>query len=217
LFERQGTHLFLLAALLALVGTLARAGAFAAGESAGLTTLVWFWIAIASAVAHQTFVMLSWRTELHHRLISRLLGRAGFPLYVAMFAVFGTSRFVSLVILAQSNAGTVTAPRESLRALALVFALPSLYVLHSVVRHFGLVRATGADHFDPRYRDMPLVREGIFRWVPNAMYTFGLLVVWMPGLWHGSAAALLAAAFHHAYIWVHYHCTEKPDMARIYG
>ena len=28
---------------------------------------------------------------------------------------------------------------------------------------------------------------------------------------------LAVAAFAHLYIWVHYHCTEKADMRRIYG
>ena len=28
---------------------------------------------------------------------------------------------------------------------------------------------------------------------------------------------LVAALFQHAYIWVHYVCTEQPDMARLYG
>jgi len=32
-----------------------------------------------------------------------------------------------------------------------------------------------------------------------------------------ATAALVLAAFCHAYIWVHYFCTEKPDMKRIYG
>ncbi len=32
-----------------------------------------------------------------------------------------------------------------------------------------------------------------------------------------SAAALTVAAFSHAYIWVHYFATEKPDMDFLYG
>ena len=57
----------------------------------------------------------------------------------------------------------------------------------------------------------------MFRFTRNGMYTFGLLLVWLPGLYAASKAALLAALFHHAYIWVHYACTELPDMRRIYG
>ena len=33
----------------------------------------------------------------------------------------------------------------------------------------------------------------------------------------GSLAALAAALFQHAYIWVHYYCTEAPDMDLIYS
>ena len=36
-------------------------------------------------------------------------------------------------------------------------------------------------------------------------------------LWFASAAGLVAAAFNHLYIWVHYFATERPDMLRIYG
>ncbi len=75
----------------------------------------------------------------------------------------------------------------------------------------------GADHFDTAYRSKPLERRGIFRFTRNGMYTFGLLLVWLPGLYAASQAALLAAAFNHTYIWVHYLCTELPDMKRIYG
>ena len=56
-----------------------------------------------------------------------------------------------------------------------------------------------------------------FRFIPNSMYTVGFFALWIPALLAGSKAALLAAAFNHAYIWVHYACTERPDMKRIYG
>jgi hypothetical protein len=74
----------------------------------------------------------------------------------------------------------------------------------------------GIDHFDPAYRKMDLVRKGIFRYTPNAMYIFALAVVWIPALVFYSRAALIAAFFNHAYIWVHYYTVELPDMRRIY-
>jgi hypothetical protein len=49
------------------------------------------------------------------------------------------------------------------------------------------------------------------------MYTFGFLMLWVPGLLLLSQAALLAAAFNHAYIWVHYYATELPDIHYLYG
>ena len=60
-------------------------------------------------------------------------------------------------------------------------------------------------------------QEGIFRFSPNAMYVFGFVWLWLPGLFLQSIAALAVALFSHLYIWVHYACTERPDMRRIYG
>jgi protein-S-isoprenylcysteine O-methyltransferase Ste14 len=64
---------------------------------------------------------------------------------------------------------------------------------------------------------MPFVRQGIFRFTANGMYVYGFLMLWAIGLWWASAAALVVAAFNHAYIWVHYYATELPDIRRIYG
>ena len=72
-----------------------------------------------------------------------------------------------------------------------------------VSRYFGYRRALGIDHVDPSYRDKPFVRRGIFRFIRNGMYTFGLAALWIPGLLLGSKSGLLSAAFSHLYIWVH--------------
>jgi protein-S-isoprenylcysteine O-methyltransferase Ste14 len=98
-----------------------------------------------------------------------------------------------------------------------VLAVPGIWAGYSAKRYFGMVRATGADHFDAKYREMPLVREGIFRFTSNAMYLYAFLLFWAVAVGFDSSATLLAAAFAHAYIWVHYFATEKPDMDAIYG
>jgi hypothetical protein len=51
----------------------------------------------------------------------------------------------------------------------------------------------------------------------NGMYVVGLMVLYLPGLLLLSKAAIVAALFNHVYIWVHYYCTERPDMLEIYG
>ena len=76
---------------------------------------------------------------------------------------------------------------------------------------------TGGDHFRTRYRAMPLVEQGAFRYSSNAMYTFGLLILWTIALWAQSRTALAMAMFQHAYIWVHLYCTEAPDLKVLYG
>ena len=101
--------------------------------------------------------------------------------------------------------------------VALFLLIPWAYLVYSVHRYFGFDRALGRDHFDVSYRDMPFVTKGIFRYTKNAMYTLGFLLLWMFGLVFLSQAALLAALFNHLYIWVHYACTEVPDIRRIYG
>ena len=95
--------------------------------------------------------------------------------------------------------------------------LPGLYAMYSVRRYFGMSRAAGGDHFDQSFRDMPMVKEGIFRFTNNGMYLYAFLLFWAIAVGFGSTAALVVAAFSHAYIWVHFYATEKPDMAYLYG
>ena len=89
--------------------------------------------------------------------------------------------------------------------------------MYSVVHYFGMDRAYGIDHFDPAYRDKPFVKQGMFKYTDNAMYKFGFLILWSIALFTLSKAALLAAAFNHLYIWVHFYFTELPDIRQIYG
>ena len=44
------------------------------------------------------------------------------------------------------------------------------------------------------------------------MYVLGFFMLWVPAFLFQSTAAMVIAAFSHAYIWVHYYATEKPDM-----
>ncbi len=72
-------------------------------------------------------------------------------------------------------------------------------------------------HFDSSYRNLPMVHEGIFRFNSNAMYSFAFLSVWGIAIASASWAARIAALFSHTHIWVHYLCTERPEMPLIYG
>jgi hypothetical protein len=102
-------------------------------------------------------------------------------------------------------------------AIGLLLLVPAAYALWSVPKYFGVERALGGDHFREGYGDMPPVREGAFRYSSNAMYTLAFLGLWAIAFLTGSIAALAAALFQHAYIWVHWYCTEQPDMRVIYG
>jgi hypothetical protein len=217
MYEGQAPHLIFLALLLTSVALLADQAALV-GQWAGLPSSVWLAVAIAVPILHQVYVWLIWRLELVYGWLTRQFGRRqGFTLYAVGFSVLFVSRPLSILALSIANRNSLSIDRWLATIASILLLLPSVYLFYSVHKYFGLRRAYGIDHFEPAYRESPFVREGIFRFTDNAMYVFGFLILWTPGLLLESKAALLAAFFNHAYIWVHYYCTELPDIRRIYG
>jgi hypothetical protein len=217
MFKGQGLHYILLAGLLAGVVALANDGVLT-GQFLGISTLAWLIIAIADPIIHQIYVWFVWRAELHFGLISKWFGKqAGFRYYTIGFSILFVSRLLTIIALAIANRNSLTLNPVIAWVLALVAFVPAIYLFYSVRHYFGMERAYGIDHFDESYRSMPFVKKGIFRFTDNAMYLFGFLILWIPGLILFSKAALLAALFNHLYIWVHYYCTELPDIHYIYG
>ena len=215
-FEDQFVHFGVLAILLAAVYALTGISGFNDGSFLGLSTAVWAVLAVADAVLHQIYVWLCWRSELHGQTLTRWFGEKAFVLYAALFTILIVLRPILIFSLGWANRGTLPLnPWLGYGASILLFA-PAMYMMYSVKHFFTFKRAFGIDHFDASYRTAPLVRQGIFRWTPNAMYVFGFCALWIPAFLFQSVAALVVAAFSHAYIWVHYHATEKPDMRRIY-
>lgn len=217
IFEKQGWHVAALLLLGLIVFFIARLPPMQQGQFWGLSTPIWLALAVAEAVLHQVWVWLCWRLELHYGSLSTAFGSAGFPLYGIGFGILFLSRPVLLVILAYSNRNTLAISSTLGQSLALLFTLPALYVLYSIARYFSFRRALGADHFEPEYRNRGLETRGSFGLIRNSMYLVGLLILWVPALLWRSSAALLAAAFQHSYIWVHYYTVELPDMQHIYG
>ena len=172
-----------------------------------------FWSAAAFPVVHQIYVWLAWRLELQSSAVSKAIGFHG---YVIIFFLLFGGRFVTLFILAWLDRGSLNLQILPLLVITLALSLPGIYAMYSVKRYFGMLRASGADHFDPKYRDMPLVKEGIFRFTNNGMYIYAFLLFWAIAIAFNSAATLAIAAFSHAYIWVHFYATEKPDMEFLY-
>jgi len=219
LFKGQALHVVALAALLAGVAVAAWVGRdVLAGSWWGLSTTAWLVIAIATPIVHQVYVWLVWRLELTRGAVSGALGRErGFRLYQVGFSILFVGRLLTIIGLGVANRSTLPLSPPLAYGLAAMLLLPALYLFYSVARYFGIERAYGIDHFDPAYRSKPFVKQGIFRVTSNGMYTFGFLALWAPGLLLLSQAALLAAAFNHAYIWVHYYATELPDIQYLYG
>jgi len=217
IMERQWIHAVILVLLIFLMMVFTEIDGIQAGSLWGLTTLQWYWIAVSIPILHQVFVWFCWRTQLYANLLSRTFGDFDFTVYTIGFSIFGLSRVLSVLILAISNRGTLPGDPTLYGGLAILALIPALYLFYSVKRYFGFKRALGIDHFDESYRNLPLVREGIFRFTSNGMYVYGFLLLWAIALWHASIAALVAALFNHIYIWVHYYTTELPDMKKIYG
>lgn len=173
-----------------------------------------FWIAVCFPIVHQVFVWIAWRLELSSSSTSKTIGFQG---YVAWFFLLFGGRFVSLFILAWLDRGSLMLPPVAQLIVTGLLTLLGVYAMYSVMRFFGMARAAGGDHFDSKYRTMPFVKEGIFRFTNNGMYVYAFFLFWAIAVGLNSSAALAVAAFSHAYIWVHFHATEKPDMDYIYS
>jgi len=72
--------------------------------------------------------------------------------------------------------------------------------MFSVMLYFGMSRAGGGDHFDQSYRELPLFKEGIFRYTDNGLYVLAFLLFWATTIDFNSIAALVVVAFNHVYI-----------------
>jgi len=216
--QHQLWHLLILIGLLAGVyyyigidSTLLR------GELWGISTSGWLLITLLVPILHQIYVLVFWRLELHYQLITKNLGKQAFGLYKAGFTMLIVARPFSLICLAISNAWTLDLNPEVSYILSVILLIPAAYLAYSIRKYFGIDRAFGIDHFQPeKFRDVPMVRKGIFKHTDNAMYVFGFMALWVPGILLQSKAALLLALFNHLYIWVHYYFTELPDMKIIY-
>jgi hypothetical protein len=216
-FKKQGLHLALLCVLSAVAWIFG--SRWATGESVflGLSPRAWFFLAWVLPILHQSFVWVVWRTELCFSGITRAFGPTGFTYYAIGFSVLGISRVLGGLGLGIADRQSMGLNPVSVIIAVIILTPPMVYTFYSVAKYFGFRRAFGIDHFDETYRDKPFVKAGIFKYTSNAMYTFGFLLFWIIAIAFNSKLALLCAFFNHAYVWIHYYCTERPDMALIYG
>lgn len=216
LFAGQLQHVLLLAGL--LPGALYLALPALDGTSwLGVSDTTWFYAVILVAIIHQVCGWFVFRTQLIFALFSRLFGKYDMLIWGIIFFPLLLLRPLLMVALGIADYGSLAQWRGLQILLGAILLIPAIYTVWSVVRYFGIPRALGGDHFREQYRRMPLVKEGAFKYSSNAMYTFAFLLLWAVALFTGSRAALAAALFQHAYIWVHMYCTEDPDMRVIYG
>jgi len=187
------------------------------GKLLGMNTNIWFWIAIVIPILHQIYVVLVWRFELYKQTFSSRFGvKKAFKLYSIGFSILFVSRLIFIIFLAISNKNTLQIdPIIVYIIVALILPLV-IFLFYSVKKYFTVERAYGIDHFDKSY-NVPYVKKGIFKYTNNGMYVFGLMILYLPGLFLFSEAAIIVAIFNHIFIWAHYYFTELPDMKEIYG
>jgi hypothetical protein len=216
LFEGQPQHILLLACILS--GALYLALPALDGETwLGIPDTTWLLALILEVIIHQAACWFVFRTQLVFSLFSRLFGKNDLVVWGCIFFPLFILRPLLTLALGIADAGSLGQLRGIQVILGVILFVPAIYTGRSIERYFGIPRDLGGDHFRQKYREMPLVKEGIFKYSSNAMYSFAFLLFWVIALLTGSRAALAAALFQHAYIWVHMYCTEEPDMRIIFG
>ena len=179
----------------------------------GISALGWFMITMSIPLIHQAYVWICWRSELCWKSISNTIGFKG---YVIVFFILIISR-LSAIVLCFVDYGSLYKPGWLAWILGLILFIPGAYTMYSVKKYFGFLRAAGADHFEPKYRDIPFERRGIFKWTPNAMYVFAIAIPFAFAIATGSKSMFVVAIYTYVAIWLHYFCTEKPDIKVIYN
>ena len=178
----------------------------------GISALTWFMIAMSVPIIHQAYVWICWRSELCWQSISNTIGFKG---YVIIFFILIISR-LSAIVLCFVDYGSLYKPGLLAWILSIILFIPGAYTMYSVKKYFGFLRAAGADHFDPKYREMPFEKRGIFKWTPNAMYVFAIGIPFAFAVATGSKSMFIVAIYTYISIWLHYFCTEKEDFKVIY-
>ena len=178
----------------------------------GIGALGWFMIAMSVPLIHQVYVWICWRSELCWKSISNTIGFKG---YIILFFILIISR-LSAIVLCFIDYGSLYKPDWFAWILAIIIFIPGVYTIYSVKKYFGFLRAAGADHFDPKYRDMPFEKRGIFKWNSNAMYVFAIGIPFSFAVATGSQSMFVVSIYTYISIWLHYFCTEKEDFKAIY-
>jgi hypothetical protein len=173
-------------------------------------------LAVLSSLAHQLWVAFFWRVQLHSKLF-RGAETAAFAVYRVGFVLLALLRFVAIVLVSRLDAGSLArAAPLRIGGAALLLAL-SAYGMYSVIRYFGVNRAFGSDHFFPEVRDLGFVRQGVFRFTRNGMYSVTVLFIYIAPVLLESRVGMGIALFHHVHLWVHYFCMERIDLDVMYG
>lgn len=182
----------------------------------GIKAFNWVLISWVFAALMQAWIMFFWRLELYLGLITRWFGKYGFTIFRTGFIVFSIIRLFSVIPISILTKNTIEI-NFALKWFLIIATTPLIiWGIYSVYFYFGINRAFGADHFFKEYQSKTLEKRGIFKYIRNSMYTIVTLLLYHPGLFFESSLGLFVAFIQHLFIWVHYFCTERPDIKFIY-
>ena len=177
----------------------------------------WVKLAIGLAILHQIIVAIVFRLQVHLNLMVRLFGDNALKVWAVIFLPLLAVRPVLVIIVGLLDYGSLSGSFTFHLLVGLGLIVPAIWTMHTVLTHFTINRALGGDHFFDAYLNLPMVKEGAFKYFPNAMYTVVFTGLWGIAIILSSWNALVLALFYHAYIWVHMYTVEEPDMRVIYG
>jgi len=179
----------------------------------GIRSKNWFLFSMLTPLLHLGYVWLCWRSELCWKTISQTIG---FKSYAVIMIIIGILR-LSGIGLCFADYGSWFTPGWVAWSVSVLIFIIFIYTIYSIKKYFGFLRATGIDHFDPNYKNIPFEKRGIFKWSSNAMYTIANPVFFGFAFSAGSKAMFIFAAYSFIGTWLHYFCTEKEDFKVIYG
>ncbi len=215
IFEGQAQHLGI-ALLMASGANALLSEPTDAPSLLGLTAKGWAQLSILLALIHQVIVAIVFRMQLYKNMMSRIFGPLDLKVWAAIFMPLLILRPLTAIMTGWADATPLTSHRPTEIALGLILLVPAIWAMHSTLKYFTLPRALGGDHFRDTYLAMPMVDQGVFKYTNNGMYGVVFLAFWAIALLFGSWNALVLALFQHAYIWVHFYCTEQPDLRRMF-
>jgi len=87
IFRYQVWHALFLIVSITLIQIFLRYYPELTGELWGISTITWFWVAIAVPIIHQIYVLIIWRLELYHRTFTKRFGlKKAFKIYSIGFS-----------------------------------------------------------------------------------------------------------------------------------
>jgi hypothetical protein len=142
IFEYQIWHLLsLIFLILAIKLYVSNSPEMLDGSFWGISTNLWFSLAIAIPVFHQLYVWLVWRVELYLRVFSNRLGaKQAFNIYAVGFSFLFISRLITIIFLAISNKNTLHINPIVAYVFAVLITPLIIYVFASLEKYVGSFR-----------------------------------------------------------------------------